>query len=147
MTEDYRNEGPRRVGQVKDRANDTWDRLEKVFEERVQRALTRLGVPGREELQSLIGRVDELNARLRDLAGGSAPAEKKTPPKKPAAAKKPVTTPNKSAKKASTPATPVAATQASASDGNVSVTAKPKTAAVKKTAAKSETPTSETPPK
>ncbi len=136
-----------RVGQVKDRANDTWDRLEKVFEERVQRALTRLGVPGREELQSLIGRVDELNARLRDLAGGSAPAEKKTPPKKPAAAKKPVTTPKKSAKKASTPATPVAATQTAASDGNVSVTAKPKTAAVKKTAAKSETPTSETPPK
>lgn len=66
-----------RVGQVKDRATDTWDRLEKVFEERVQRALTRLGVPGREELQTLIGRVDELNARLRELAAKpTAPASK-----------------------------------------------------------------------
>src|SRR5690606_116995 len=32
-----------RVGAVKERAADTWDRLEKVFEDRVQRALTRLG--------------------------------------------------------------------------------------------------------
>jgi len=47
-----------RVGVVRERATDTWDRLEKVFEERVQRALNRLGVPGREELADLIGRVD-----------------------------------------------------------------------------------------
>ena len=49
-----------RVGAVKERAADTWDRLEKVFEDRVQRALTRLGVPGREDLQDLIKRVDDL---------------------------------------------------------------------------------------
>lgn len=86
-----------RVDQVKDRAADTWDRLEKLFEERVQRALTRLGVPGREELQSLIKRVDELNARLRELAGQAAKsvgvepgavATKKAATKKPPAAKK-----------------------------------------------------------
>ncbi|MEB2314639.1 MAG: phasin family protein [Xanthomonadaceae bacterium] len=83
-----------RVEQVKDRAADTWDRLEKVFEERVQRALVRLGVPGRDELQALIQRVDQLNARLRDLAdaprsGKNAPAAPTaTPAAKPAAAKK-----------------------------------------------------------
>ena len=82
-----------RVEQVKDRAADTWDRLEKVFEERVQRALVRLGVPGREELQALIQRVDQLNARLRDLAETAAvknatSAAPKAHPAKPAVAKK-----------------------------------------------------------
>lgn len=72
-----------RVGQVKERATDTWDRLEKVFEERVQRALVRLGVPGREELQALIERVDRLNAELRRIAA------KPTAPARPTAAAKP----------------------------------------------------------
>ncbi len=75
-----------RVGQVRGRAADTWDRLEKVFEERVQRALTRLGVPGREEISALIDRVDQLNRELRKLSGvpvKAAPA-KKTTAKKPA---------------------------------------------------------------
>ena len=31
-----------RVGQARERASDTWDRLEKVFEDRVQRALVKL---------------------------------------------------------------------------------------------------------
>ena len=39
-----------KVGQARERASDTWDRLEKVFEERVQRALRRLEVPSREDL-------------------------------------------------------------------------------------------------
>jgi poly(hydroxyalkanoate) granule-associated protein len=67
-----------RVGAVKERAADTWDRLEKVFEDRVQRALTRLGVPGREDLQALIARVDTLNAELRKLGGGKGAAPSKT---------------------------------------------------------------------
>ncbi|HEY2345619.1 MAG TPA: phasin family protein [Xanthomonadaceae bacterium] len=86
-----------KVGAVRGRAADTWDRLEKVFEERVQRALTRLGVPGRDEIAALIDRVDQLNRELRKLSG--APAAE-TEAKKPAAkkaAKKPVA--RKSAKK------------------------------------------------
>jgi poly(hydroxyalkanoate) granule-associated protein len=46
------------VAQVKERAADTWDRLERVFEERVSRALGRLGVPGRDEMQALLNRVE-----------------------------------------------------------------------------------------
>ena len=77
-----------RVGQVKDRATDTWDRLEKVFEDRVQRALIRLGVPGRDDLKALIARVDQLNAELRKLSAKPAtastrPAVKKSVPRKP----------------------------------------------------------------
>jgi poly(hydroxyalkanoate) granule-associated protein len=70
-----------RVGQVRERATDTWDRLEKVFEDRVQRALNRLGVPAREDLAQLSSRVEQLNAQLRKLdpnATRSAPAAGKT---------------------------------------------------------------------
>lgn len=77
-----------RVGVVRERAVDTWDRLETVFETRVQRALNRLGVPAREDLAELTGRVNELNAELRKLT--------KTAPAK--AARKPVAA--KPAKKA-----------------------------------------------
>ena len=68
-----------RVGVVRERASDTWDRLEKVFEERVQRALNRLGVPGREDLVDLSSRVDALTGELRKLGG--KPAAKAAPSK------------------------------------------------------------------
>ena len=58
-----------RVGVVRERASDTWDRLEKVFEDRVQRALNRLGIPGREELAELIDRVDIMTAQLKKSGG------------------------------------------------------------------------------
>ncbi|MCX7555613.1 phasin family protein [Xanthomonadaceae bacterium JHOS43] len=113
-----------RVGQVKDRANDTWDRLEKVFEERVQRALTRLGVPGREELQALIDRVDELNVRLRDLSStpstGSTPAAAKAPTKK--IMRKP-----KAPAKAAVPAKPASATTKSRSSARKAAEVQPET--------------------
>jgi len=48
-----------RVGQARERAVDTWDRLEKVFEDRVQRALVKLGVPNRDDLTALAEAVRE----------------------------------------------------------------------------------------
>ena len=81
------------VGQARERASDTWDRLEKVFEERVQRALRRLEVPSREDLAALIDRVDSLNNELRKLGGAPAPRKKaarKAPAKKAAPAKRAV---------------------------------------------------------
>jgi poly(hydroxyalkanoate) granule-associated protein len=62
-----------RVEQARDRASDTWDRLEKVFEDRVQRALVKLGVPGRDDIQDLAARVDALTAELRRQSGKPAP--------------------------------------------------------------------------
>jgi poly(hydroxyalkanoate) granule-associated protein len=64
------------VAQVKDRASDTWDKLEKVFEERVARALGGLGIPGREELNNLTAKVDELSKAVKGM--GKAPAAKPT---------------------------------------------------------------------
>lgn len=85
------------VDQVRERAVDTWDRLEKVFEERVQRALNRLGVPSREDLQGLSKRVDQLNAELRKLGSAKpAAAAKPAAPKSAKPAKK--AAPRKAAK-------------------------------------------------
>lgn len=52
---------------VKDRAADTWDRLEKVFEDRVSRALGALGIPGKRELEELTRRVAELQKEVASL--------------------------------------------------------------------------------
>lgn len=69
------------VDQARERATDTWDRLEKVFEDRVQRALVALGVPGRDDLRDLSGRVDTLTAELRrQNAGAGKPASRRAPP-------------------------------------------------------------------
>jgi poly(hydroxyalkanoate) granule-associated protein len=69
-----------KVGQARERAADTWDKLEKVFEERVQRALVKLGVPGRDDLNALTARVERLTAELRK-ANGAAPKAAKAPRK------------------------------------------------------------------
>ncbi len=94
------------VGQARERAADTWDKLEKVFEERVQRALVKLGVPGRDDLNALTERVERLTDALRK-SGGSVPARKAASPaaRKPAkpassAAKKPGKAAGKTASKA-----------------------------------------------
>jgi poly(hydroxyalkanoate) granule-associated protein len=76
-----------RVGVVRGRASDTWDRLEKVFEDRVQRALNRLGIPGRDDLNALSGRVDALTAQLRK-SGAPARAASAARPAKAAPAKR-----------------------------------------------------------
>lgn len=75
------------VSQARERASDTWDRLEKVFEDRVQRALRRLEVPSRDDLATLIDRVDALNAELRKLGGIAAKPARKAARKAPAAKK------------------------------------------------------------
>ena len=70
-----------KVGQARERAADTWDKLEKVFEDRVQRALVKLGVPGRDDLGALTERVERLTAELRKANGGAAPKVAKAPRK------------------------------------------------------------------
>jgi len=65
------------LGQVRERSQETWDKLEKVFEDRVSRALGRLGVPGRDEIRTLTSRVEELSREVRKLnASGAAPKKR-----------------------------------------------------------------------
>ena len=71
-----------RVGAVRGRASDTWDRLEKVFEDRVQRALTRLGIPGREDIAELTARIDALSVKAGVAAKPRAAAPTRKAAKK-----------------------------------------------------------------
>jgi poly(hydroxyalkanoate) granule-associated protein len=57
-----------RIGQMRGQAADALDGLEKVFQTRVHRALTQLGVPSSEEVAALSKRVDTLNANIGKLA-------------------------------------------------------------------------------
>ena len=58
------------------KATGQWDRLESIFEERVAKALTRMGVPQADALAALEARVAALEAQLK--AGGAKPAAKST---------------------------------------------------------------------
>ena len=81
-----------KVDQARERAVDTWDRLEKVFEDRVHKALVKLGVPGRADVTGLSRRVDALTSELRRQGGktartAAAPPVRKAPATKKAAKK------------------------------------------------------------
>ena len=61
------------------RASGQWDKLENIFEDRVAKALNRLGVPSAKDVEALIARIDELNASVQKLSG-KAHADAKTAP-------------------------------------------------------------------
>ena len=71
---------------VQSKAGQSWDKLESIFEERVAKALAKLGVPSSKEVETLIGRIDKLSAQVAKLSGTKAPAAKKAAPVKRAAA-------------------------------------------------------------
>lgn len=73
------------VSQVRERATDTIDRLEQVFENRVSKALGTLGIPGRDEIEQLAKRVDELSRAVRSLDASTRKAPAKAAATKPAA--------------------------------------------------------------
>ncbi len=56
------------VQDIKGKASSTLDRLEQVFEDRVSRALGRLGVPTNDDIQALSKRIEELTGGVEALA-------------------------------------------------------------------------------
>ena len=68
-------------------ATEAWDKLEQVFEDRVARALNRLGVPTQRDVQTLAKRVEELTTSVHSLSGAKRAASAKAAAKKPAAKK------------------------------------------------------------
>lgn len=59
-----------------------WDRLETIFEDRVAKALTRLGLPSHTDWEQLMARLDALEARLPPPV---TPTRSKRPAPRPAA--------------------------------------------------------------
>jgi poly(hydroxyalkanoate) granule-associated protein len=85
---------------ISSKASGQWDKLENIFEERVAKALNKLGVPSAKDVKALIERIDELQATVQKLspkgAVKSAPkAAAKSTAK--AAAKAPAKSPVKAA--------------------------------------------------
>jgi len=72
---------------ISSKASGQWDKLESIFEDRVAKALNKLGVPSAKDITALIARIDALNASVQKLAPAkpkAAPAvARKTAPKKP----------------------------------------------------------------
>jgi poly(hydroxyalkanoate) granule-associated protein len=64
------------AGEFSRQANGTWDKLETVFEQRVERAMSRLGVPTNKEIGTLAKRVEELTAQVNKLTGGRSTAKR-----------------------------------------------------------------------
>ncbi len=77
---------------ISTRASGQWDKLENIFEERVAKALNKLGVPSAKDVNALIARIDELNKSVQKLSA-KAPAASK-------AVAKPAAAPKAAAKKA-----------------------------------------------
>jgi poly(hydroxyalkanoate) granule-associated protein len=76
---------------ISSKAAGQWDKLENIFEERVAKALNKLGVPSARDVEALIERIDALNQHVMRM-GGKAPAKtaarKAAPAKNAAPAKK-----------------------------------------------------------
>ena len=57
---------------ISSRASGQWDKLENIFEDRVSKALNKLGVPSAKDIDVLIARIDELNRNVAKLSAKSA---------------------------------------------------------------------------
>jgi poly(hydroxyalkanoate) granule-associated protein len=61
------------------KASGQWNKMETIFEDRVAKALNKLGVPSAKDIDALIARIDELNRSVQKLsakagASGSHPS-------------------------------------------------------------------------
>jgi poly(hydroxyalkanoate) granule-associated protein len=68
-----------------ERATGQWDKLENIFEDRVAKALQRLGVPSAQDVAALTARVEELSKLVEALSAQQEPAAKAKRASKPEA--------------------------------------------------------------
>lgn len=62
--------------EISSKATGQWDKLENLFEERVAKALNKLGVPSARDVDALIVRIDDLAQHVQRLSGKSVAAAK-----------------------------------------------------------------------
>ena len=126
-----------RVEDVKDLALGKWSEFEEAFDKRLNNAISRLGVPSREEVKALHTKVETLTKHIEKLTAAAAKvaATKPTAASKPAPAKaaaKPVAKPAAAKPAVKAVAKPAARTTAKpATKPAVKPAAKPATAASK----------------
>ena len=93
------------AGGLSGKATQHWDKLESIFEERVAKALNRLGVPSAKDVDALMARIDALSTGVAKLSGAAAP---KAAAKKAAAKRAPAKTSAKTVAKRAPRKTPKA---------------------------------------
>lgn len=69
--------------EMKAMAGGTWDKLEQVFEDRVARALSKLGVHTQSDVDRLAERVDALSEAVNELIKATGVKPKRRPPASP----------------------------------------------------------------
>lgn len=117
-----------RVGDVKERALGKWSELEEAFDKRLNSAISRLGVPSRNEVKALHQQVDTLTKQIEKLTGASVKSVSAKPAAaKPAAAAKPLAkaAPKAAAKSAAKPVAKAAAAKPAAKPAAAKAAAKP----------------------
>jgi poly(hydroxyalkanoate) granule-associated protein len=57
------------VDKVKGKASQSWDKLENIFESRVQKTLQKLDIPSSEEISALLDKVEALATEVSKLTG------------------------------------------------------------------------------
>ena len=90
---------------IGNKATGQWDKLESIFEERVAKALNKLGVPSSKDVAALIERIEDLNKSVQKLShkpAAKVPAKTAVKTAAKPAAKKPTRTTAKTAAKAPT---------------------------------------------
>ena len=65
------------AGDVGAKAGQQWDKLESIFEQRVSKSLTKLGVPSAQDVALLVARVDVLSAQVAKLVKAGHPSSAK----------------------------------------------------------------------
>lgn len=142
VAENAKSSTTSRVSGVKDRALGKWSELEEAFDKRLNSAISRLGVPSRNEIKALHQQVDSLTKQIEKLTGASVTpvsARSRAAAAKPAASK---TAAKPLAKAPAKPAAKTAAAKPAAKPAAKTAAAKPavktaaKPAAAKPAAAK-----------
>lgn len=77
------------AGDVSAKAGQQWDKLESIFEDRTAKAMGKLGVPMKKEMEALVKRVEALNEAVAKLSKAPRAGTKK--PARRTAAKKTAT--------------------------------------------------------
>ena len=75
------------AGDIQSKAGHQWDKLENIFEDRVAKALNKLGVPSAKDVDALIARIDELNKSVQKIGAKAAAAKTSAAPAAKRAAK------------------------------------------------------------
>jgi poly(hydroxyalkanoate) granule-associated protein len=81
---------------ISSKAAGQWDKLENIFEDRVAKALNKLGVPSARDVEALLERIDGLSRQVQAL-GSEPTVARKTAVRKPTAEKAPARATRKAA--------------------------------------------------